>query len=72
MSVEWANTGWGYEEIEWNMSFFLVELNHLKKMKSIASETPLKPKLRGHYLYSRHVAVVTKGSLIRVLSGNHM
>ena len=55
-----------------NKSFFLVELNHLKKMKSIASETPLKPKLRGHYLYSRHVAVVVKGSLTRVLNGNHM
>ena len=44
----------------------LIGVNQLKKKKSIASETPLKPKLREHYLYSRHVAVVAKGSLIRV------
>ena len=50
----------------------LIGANQLKKKKSIASETPLKPKLRGHYLYSRHVAVVVKGSLTRVLNGNHM
>ena len=50
MSVEWANTGWGYEEIEWNMSFFLVELNHLKKNEVYSKRDPIEAEAEGTLL----------------------
>ena len=37
-------------------------------MLAIARKTPLKPKLRKHYLYSGYTVVVVKGSFIRVLA----
>jgi hypothetical protein len=41
---EQAIISWGYKEREWNIFFFFVELNHIKKIEVIASETPLKPQ----------------------------
>jgi hypothetical protein len=50
MSVEWTNTGWGYEQLELNESFFLVELNHLKKNEIYSKRDPIEAEAEGTLL----------------------
>ena len=42
-----------------------------RKTSAAARKTPLKPKLREHYLCSGRMVVVAIGSVIRALGGNH-